>query len=362
MALKVFFCYAHEDEIHLKRLKAQLQPLRLQGLIDIWYDRDITPGVKWEDEISKHLNEAQIVLLLISPDFMASDFCVSKEMKQAILQQNTKRTRVIPIILRPVHWQIPPLDQLQALPKDAEPVTQWRNVDSAFFNVAKEIRKVAEGLAVFLDPSREAFSTQGGRKDNIASSLPSSEATHVSDVVKPLDAHGSLETFLLESKQIFMAGVTLLTRSNMLKRTYKRMLHQGTNFQFIVLDPTSPVVPFMAMGQSTSAANLISEINSALDIFQDLKDFSEKHETPGKIEFVAFNYAPTLTLMRTENTSTGEVTIHVELPAYGSGIWERPAFRVTQLDRGLFNYFDRTCSELWGDAITQKGDTTSINR
>lgn len=359
MSVKIFFCYAHEDEIYLNRLKAQLQPLRLQGLIDMWHDRDISPGGKWEDEISKHIDEAQIILLLISPDFMASDFCISKELKQAILQQETKKTCVVPVILRPVHWQIPPLNKLQALPKDGAPVTEWHNIDGAFFSIANDIRKLAEGLAAILDPSQETLPTRGELKDYGASPLLLSIPIHISDVVKPLDAHGSLETFLLEAKEIFMSGVTLLTRTNMLKRTYKRMLRQGTNFRFIVLDPKSVVVPFIAMGQVTSAENLISEINSALDIFKELKDFSEKYQTTGKIEFVAFNYAPTLTLMRTVHASTDEITIHVELPAYGSGIWERPAFRITQLDQGLFSYFERSCSELWNDAISQQGNATN---
>jgi hypothetical protein len=359
VALKIFFCYAHEDEIYLKRLKAQLQPLRIHGLIDMWHDRDITPGVQWEDEISKRLEEAQIILLLISPDFMASDFCISKELKQAIAHHEAKQTCVVPIIIRPVHWEIPPLNKLQALPKDAEPVTEWRNIDSAFLNITLEIRRLVEGLAT-LDPNRATLSPQVELNVNVASPLPLSVVPHVSDVVKPLDAHGSFEKFVLESKHIFMAGVTLLTRTNMLKAIYKRMLRQGTDFQFIVLDPTSPVVPFIAMGQVVSTQNLVSEINGALDIFRELKDFSEKQKTPGKVEFIAFNYAPTLTLMRTENAYTSAVTIHVELPAYGSGIWERPAFRITQSDQVLFNYFERSCSELWKDAKDQQDGSKGI--
>ena len=84
MSIKVFFCYAHEDEPLLKTLKKYLTPMQRQGLIALWYDRDISAGTAWEQEISEHLNTAQIILLLVSPDFMASDYCYSIEMKRAL--------------------------------------------------------------------------------------------------------------------------------------------------------------------------------------------------------------------------------------------------------------------------------------
>src|SRR6266849_6380920 len=105
MPVKIFFCYAHEDEVLLNKLKEHLRPLQRQGLIDIWYDRDIKAGTEWGQEISKHLNEAQIILLLISPDFMNSDYCYGKEMKRAIERHDREEACVIPVILRPVHWQ-----------------------------------------------------------------------------------------------------------------------------------------------------------------------------------------------------------------------------------------------------------------
>ncbi len=84
MPVTIFFCYAHEDETLLKKLKSHLRPLQHQELIDVWYDRNISAGIEWEQEIDKHLNSSQIVLLLISPDFMDSDYCYSVEMKRAL--------------------------------------------------------------------------------------------------------------------------------------------------------------------------------------------------------------------------------------------------------------------------------------
>src|SRR3954452_17283866 len=84
MPVKIFFCYAHEDEPLLNKLELHLRPLQRQGLIDVWHDRDISAGTEWEREISEQLNTAQIILLLVSPDFMASDYCYSVEMKRAL--------------------------------------------------------------------------------------------------------------------------------------------------------------------------------------------------------------------------------------------------------------------------------------
>ena len=84
--IEIFFCYAHEDEELLKGLAKQLQALKRQGIIDMWYDRDISAGSEWESEIDKHLNSAQIILLLVSPDFMASDYCYSKEMRRTMIR------------------------------------------------------------------------------------------------------------------------------------------------------------------------------------------------------------------------------------------------------------------------------------
>src|SRR5437667_2287870 len=136
MPVKIFFCYAHEDEALLNKLKTHLKPLQRQGLIDVWHDRDISAGTEWEQEISERLNEATIILLLVSPDFMNSDYCYSVEMKRALERhEREKACVVIPIILRPIDLQGVPFEKLQALPTNAELITCWRNRDEAFLDV-----------------------------------------------------------------------------------------------------------------------------------------------------------------------------------------------------------------------------------
>ena len=109
MPVKIFFCYAREDELLLNKLKTRLKPLQRQGLINFWSDRDIHAGANWEQEINKQLREAHIILLLVSPDFMDSDYCYSNEMEQALKRHAQGKCTVIPVILRPVYWHGEPL-------------------------------------------------------------------------------------------------------------------------------------------------------------------------------------------------------------------------------------------------------------
>src|SRR5205807_7987737 len=99
MPVKIFFCYAREDEALLNKLKTHLRPLQRQGLIEVWYDRDISAGKEWEQEIDTHLNTADMILLLISSDFMYSDYCYGTEMTKALERHECGEARVIPIIL-----------------------------------------------------------------------------------------------------------------------------------------------------------------------------------------------------------------------------------------------------------------------
>ncbi len=157
--IEIFCCYARNDQSFLKHLRKHLTLFQKQGLINLWYDVDICPGTNWEEEIQKHLETAQIVLLLISPDFIASDYCYSKEMKRALERHNLGEARVIPIILRPVHWQRAPFGKLQALPKDAKPVKSWRDQDKAFVDVVTGILIAIEILTTSKTPEISSIKT-----------------------------------------------------------------------------------------------------------------------------------------------------------------------------------------------------------
>ena len=113
----------------------------------MWYDRDISAGANWVKEIDNHLDTAQIILLLVSQYFMASDYCYGVELKQAMERHDRGEAVVIPIILRPVYFHDAPFSKLQVLPTDAKPVKSWLDQDEAFFNVAEGIRREVERLS-----------------------------------------------------------------------------------------------------------------------------------------------------------------------------------------------------------------------
>ena len=144
--LELFYSYSHKDEELRNELERHLQLLQRSGLIQSWHDRRISPGAEWADDIDLHIRSAQIVLLLISADFLASDYCYGEEMRIALERHEQQLAVVIPIILRPVDWTGAPFAKLQALPRDGKAVTLRRNRDEAFSLIAREIREVVMAL------------------------------------------------------------------------------------------------------------------------------------------------------------------------------------------------------------------------
>jgi hypothetical protein len=146
MAFEVFISYSHQDKKLRGKLEIHLGNLKRQQIITSWCDGDIHPGAEWQSEIIQHLNRAQIILLLVSADFMASDFCYSIEMTRAIARHDANQARVIPIILRPTDWKDAPFAKLKMLPTDGKAVTGWPTPDDAFADVIQGIREAIGNL------------------------------------------------------------------------------------------------------------------------------------------------------------------------------------------------------------------------
>lgn len=146
--IKVFYSYARKDRRLCQQLEAHLSLLRKQSYIVDWYDREISAGTDWAREIDKHLNDAHIILLLISADFLASDYCYSKEMERALARHQAQEARVIPILLRDVDYHHAPFSHLKMLPGNGKAVTSrsWRTRDEAFADIATGIRRVVEEI------------------------------------------------------------------------------------------------------------------------------------------------------------------------------------------------------------------------
>ena len=155
MAVELFYSYSHKDEDLRAELERHLSLLRRSGHISEWHDRRIEPGAAWKGEIDSHLRSARIILLLISSDFLASDYCYDIEAKLALERHQRGEAVVIPIILRPADWTAAPFAALQGLPKDAKAITTWTNRDEAFLDVARGIRQAVMILAAAGAPEPE---------------------------------------------------------------------------------------------------------------------------------------------------------------------------------------------------------------
>src|SRR5262245_11238423 len=142
---RVFYSYSHKDAELRERLATYLAPLRQQKKIVEWHDRKIEPGHNWESEITSQLDSAHLILLLVSEDFLASEYCFGVEVEKALARLKRGEVRVVPILLKPCLWQESRFSDLQIIPRDAKPVMSQASPDEAFGAVANELRELVSG-------------------------------------------------------------------------------------------------------------------------------------------------------------------------------------------------------------------------
>ena len=145
---RVFYSYSHADIRMLERLRTHMAMLRREGLITEWYDREIEAGSQWREEIERELEAADVILLLVSADFLNSDFCYQEEMARAVERAHRGEVLLIGAMLRPVEgWQGTPFAGFQLVPRDARPISKWSNQDEAYSDVVERIRAALEERA-----------------------------------------------------------------------------------------------------------------------------------------------------------------------------------------------------------------------
>lgn len=147
MAWKVFYSYAHEDEAHRRQLGTALAPLRRAGLIEDWHDRLIVPGSDWNAQIEARTATADLYLVLLSPDFLDSDYGLGVEMEQAFSRVKRGEARLVPVLLRPCLWELSAFSALQMLPRDARPLTTWPNADEPLLGIAQAVRELVSSAS-----------------------------------------------------------------------------------------------------------------------------------------------------------------------------------------------------------------------
>jgi len=142
--VSLFFSYSHKDEELRNEIETHLALLKRQGIISSWHDRRITAGSDLHQVISSELESSQIILLLVSAHFLASDYCYEEEMTRALEKHEAGIAVVIPVILHPCDWQSGPFGNLRATPTDGKPVSMYANQHEAFAIVAKDVRDAAK--------------------------------------------------------------------------------------------------------------------------------------------------------------------------------------------------------------------------
>ena len=144
--VKVFLSYCHIDETYRNELEKHLMSLKRNGIIESWHDRRILAGEEWAGRIDDEIRSADIILLLVSSDFIASKYCYEIEMREALNRHERGEAVVIPIILRPCDWADLPFGKLQSANKDGKAVTKYLTLDDAFFEIATAIKDVANKI------------------------------------------------------------------------------------------------------------------------------------------------------------------------------------------------------------------------
>jgi TIR domain len=145
-ARRVFISYSHEDREFARQLAVSCAQLRRDGWIELWSDAEIVPGTEWRDEIQAALEAAEAIVLLVSPDFIQSDFCYGIEMARALERHASGDAIVLPIIIRSTDLRNAPIEKLQYLPTGAKPVARWPDRDEAWLDVVSGFRRALLAL------------------------------------------------------------------------------------------------------------------------------------------------------------------------------------------------------------------------
>ena len=163
---RIFISYSHKDDALRAELDKHLALLRRQGAIELWSDHRILPGSEFDKDIAEALEVAQIILLLVSADFLASDYCFGIEMRRAMERHDAGEAVVVPVILRACDWHHSPFKHLNALPSGGKEIAKWASPDDAFLDVVQGLRKLLAARKV-----RDSGSTPGGKPADSAISM-----------------------------------------------------------------------------------------------------------------------------------------------------------------------------------------------
>lgn len=169
---RIFISYSHKDENLRAELEKHLIILKRQGVVDVWTDHCIRAGESLDEAISEGLEASDIILLLVSVDFLHSDYCYGVEMDRALQKNDVGEAAVVPIILRPCDWKHTPLSELKAIPADGKPVVKWPTLDDAFLDVVQNLRRLLAERPALVKQAVESITASSPMSSSVATTPP----------------------------------------------------------------------------------------------------------------------------------------------------------------------------------------------
>ena len=164
--VQVFIAHVREDAPFLQELLGHLKPLEAEGLCHVFTDEQITMGKEWEAEVKNALNESDVILLLISSDFVQSSYFKQFELEKTLYRYRHGQALILPVIVRPANWQDLPVNRYQTLPKEGYPISSYSDRESAW----------KEGV---IQPLRELFTKMSGGRIELNKSVTTEKTSAI---------------------------------------------------------------------------------------------------------------------------------------------------------------------------------------
>lgn len=277
--IKIFYSYASEDELLRKELEKQLSILRRQGFVVEWHEGNITAGIEKQKEADLYLNTAHIILLLVSPDFMATDNCYSF-MQRALQRHQRKEARVVPVLLRPSDWKVSPLAELQVLPANEISITRWNDRDEAFLNVAQGIRRVIQEMLEDHLQEVQVLLSQEIEQNRLLSSRTRSLREKIDVNNKRLRRLSEESLSLVTNRRVHIVhgeiGIIQKQR-NIYQEIYDKLVAEKNNLESIRANFQKELeIPAMDISISSTISGLREEVNSLHSKFSSEIDTIQK--------------------------------------------------------------------------------------
>lgn len=144
--MNLFISYSHNDHAALDKMHKHLKQLQRDGLISTWTDADILAGGNLDKDIDSALHKTNVFVALLSPDYIASNYCYEKEFEKALKMQEEGSLIIVPVIIEPCDWLNTPFNKFKALPKDGKAISTWENINTAFLDVIQNLRRLVSGI------------------------------------------------------------------------------------------------------------------------------------------------------------------------------------------------------------------------